>query len=176
MKRVLVLSGMLGLLLMFGCGKKSDAGPTGPGWSGFNPDNGKFTVAMPGTPEEKSMLGSIGKEWTSSADGLTYTVSYQELQLPPGTSDTDQAERQLDMEEDALVTLQGGKFMRDKKPLIVGGVPGREVDIDVDGKNMRRIRMALAGNRLYQIELSGPSDKVASGDADSFLDSFRVGK
>ncbi|HEX3998602.1 MAG TPA: hypothetical protein VHX65_08645 [Pirellulales bacterium] len=175
MKRALLISGMLGLMLMLGCWKKAESGPSAPGWSGFNPDNGKFTVAMPGTPTE-TPLGTNGKMWTSSSDGMTYSVSYQELQLPPGTSDTDQAEQQLDAEEETYLTLQEGKHTGDRKPLIVGGVPGREVDIDIDGKTIRRVRMALAGNRLYMIEVSGPKDKVNAADTDAFLDSFRVGK
>ena len=103
MKRVLVFGGLVGLLLLCGCGKKADSGPSGAGWSGFDPEQGKFTVAMPGTPTEKPLDGSAGKSWTSSADGLTYTVSYAELQIPPEPPTRIKVEQWMDNEVEVLL-------------------------------------------------------------------------
>jgi hypothetical protein len=176
MKRVLVLGGLMGLMLVCGCGKKSTAGPTAAGWSGFDPEQGKFSVAMPGTPTETPLKNSPGKVWTSSADGLTYSVQYAELAMPEGSAGTDKVEAYMDDEVSWLMTTQGGSFAGEKKPLMVGGQPGRETDIDINGKTLRRIRMCIAGNRLYSVEVSGPPDKVATPEVDSFLDSFKVAK
>ena len=52
------------------------------GWIGFDPEHGKFAVAMPGTPKEEPLNDATGKIWTSSADGLTYSVSYEEFNIP----------------------------------------------------------------------------------------------
>lgn len=177
MKRVLVVGGLMGLMLICGCWKKAASGPSAAGWSGFDPEQGKFSVAMPGTPTEKPLKGgAAGKMWTSSADGLDYTVSYEVIQIPAGAADTDQVERWMDDDVDVLVTTQGGTLTGQTKPLMVGGLTGREVDIDVDGKTLRRIRMCIAGDRLYSVEVSGPADKVGKPDVNAFLDSFRVGK
>lgn len=176
MKRALILGGLFGLILLSGCFGKSASGPSSAGWSGFDPEKGKFTVAMPGTPTEKPNKEGSGDSWSSTADGMTYSVSYQQLNLPAGAADTDQAERVMDNEVTYVDTIEGGTITGQKKPLVVGGEPGRELDVDVDGKTMRRIRMCVAGDRLYKVEVSGPKDKVASSDADSFLDSFRVSK
>lgn len=176
MKRALLFGGLVGLMLLFGCGKKSDAGPSGAGWTGFDPEHGKFSLAMPGTPTEKPLNGSAGKSWTSTADGLTYTVRYAELQIPDASADTDKAEQWMDNEVEFLLTIEGGTLTGQTKPLMVGGQPGREVVIDVDGKTVRRIRMCVAGNRLYRVEVSGPKDKVGTPEVNSFLDSFRATK
>lgn len=179
MKRAFVTSGLLGLLLLCGCGKGNDSSG-GSGWSGFDPDNGRFTVNMPGTPTEQPMTSGKGKSWTSTADGLTYSISYQELSLPAGAADTDEAETEMNNEVNTYeLTHKGTTVTGEKKPLILGGasgVPGREVEVELDKNNTRRIRMCLSGNRLYEIEISGPREKVAASDADSFLDSFRLGK
>lgn len=178
MKRAFVTSGLLGLLLLCGCGKGNDSSG-GSGWSGFDPDNGKFTVNMPGTPTEQPMTSGKGKSWTSTADGLTYSVSYQELDVPAGTADSDRAESLMNDEVEHIDFLGKGKVLGEHKPLMIGGaggVPGREVDVEIDKNNTRRIRMCLVGNRLYEVEISGPREKVAASDADSFLDSFRLGK
>ena len=176
MKRVMVFGGLVGLVLLCGCGKKSDAGPSGAGWTGFDPEHGKFSLAMPGTPTENPSDGSAGKSWSSSADGLTYTISYAELQTPEASADTDKVEQWMDNEVDIMLTIERGTLTKQQKPLMVGGQPGREVDIDVDGKTVRRIRMCVAGNRLYRVEVSGPKDKVFTPEVDSFLDSFKAAK
>jgi hypothetical protein len=177
MKRVLVFAfGFFAIALLNGCGGSSTSGPTGSGWTGFDPENGKFTVAMPGTPAEKAMTESIGKRWVSTADGITYTVGYDQLRLPAGTADTDQAEQYMDNEVSTMQMLDTGKFSGEKKPLVVGGVPGREDDFELDGNKLRRIRMCVSGDRLYKVEITGPKDKVSSADADQYLESFRVSK
>jgi hypothetical protein len=177
MKRVLVCGSLLGLMLLGGCGKKATEGPSAAGWSGFDPEKGKFSVAMPGTPAESPLKsGSPGKMWTSQADGLTYSVGYEDVQLPPGAADTDQVQDFMNTEVEWMITVRGGTLAGQKQPLIVGGQPGREVDIDVDGKTLRRIRMCIVGDRLYTVEVSGPADKVSPPDIDSFLDSFKVAK
>lgn len=176
MKRALVCGGLMSLMLLCGCWKKAaTTGPSSPGWSGFDPEQGKFAVAMPGTPKEQPLVGSDGKMWTSNADGLTYSVSYEVLQVPPGTSESDQAEQIMDNEVNFMVkTTQGAVLAGEKKPLMVGTLPGREVDIEIGGTAMRRIRMCLAGNRLYLVEVSGPKEKVTGPDVTSFLDSFKA--
>jgi hypothetical protein len=176
MKRVLVFGGLMTAMLLCGCGKPADSGPSGAGWSGFDPEHGTFSVAMPGTPAEKASGSSTEKSWTSTADGLTYTVGYAELKLPEGTSDTDRVEKLMDEEIDTMLTIKGGTLTGQKKPLMVGGQPGREVDIDIDGKTVRRIRMCVVGDRLYEVEVSGPNDKVATPEVDSYLDSFKTTK
>jgi hypothetical protein len=149
MKRVLVFGGLMGLMLVCGCGKKASSGPNAAGWSGFDPEQGKFSVAMPGTPTEKPLKGLAGKAWTSTADGLTYSVGYEALQVPAGATGTDQVEAWMDNDVDVLLIREGGTLTGQTKPLMVGSLPGREVDIDVDGKTVRRIRMCVAGDRLY---------------------------
>ncbi len=175
MKRLLVSSALVGLILLAGCGK-SDSGAGGSGWSGFDPENGKFTVAMPGTPKEEPLKNGTGKKWTSSADGLTYSVLYEELNIPAGAADTDQAETHMDEEVNTYEMTSEGIVRGEKKPLMVSGLPGREVIVEIDKNTNRRIRMCISGKRLYEVVITGPRDKVASTDADSFLDSFRLGK
>ena len=175
MKRVLVLGGLMGLMLLCGCGRKAVSGPSAAGWSGFDPEQGKFAVAMPGTPKEEPLIGSDGKMWTSEADGLTYSVSYEVLQIPNGTAETDKAQQLMDNEVEVFVkTTQGATLTGEKRTLMVGSIPGREVDVEIGGTTLRRIRMCIAGNRLYQVQVSGPKEKVGTPDVDSFLDSFRV--
>jgi hypothetical protein len=178
MKRapLLLLGCLLAAALLNGCGGGSASGPTGSGWTGFDPDNGKFTIAMPGKPVETTTTEPISTRWTTTADGVTYSVGYDKLTIPSGTADTDQAEQYMDNEEDTMRTLEGGKFLPDIKPLVVGGVPGREVDVEPEPNKLRRIRMCVSGDRLYKVEISGPKDKVGTADATQFLDSFRIAK
>jgi hypothetical protein len=175
MKRVLVFSGLMGLMLLCGCGKKANSGPTGPGWTGFDPEQGKFSVAMPGTPEEKSLPEATGKVWTSTADGLTYSVQYKVQEFPNGTPESDAVVQIMDGDVQWSVTTKGGTIIGEPKTLSVGGQTGREVVID-DGNTLRRIRMCVAGDRLYSVTVSGPKDKVGTPEVDSFLDSFRLAK
>jgi hypothetical protein len=53
--------------------------------------------------------------------------------------------------------------------------PARELVAEKDQFHLR-VRMILAGNRLYQVLVVGPRELTASKDADSFFKSFDIAK
>jgi len=179
MTRSLAYCGLVGLLLFCGCGKAAKEGGAGGGtsatnsgeWKTFDPEQGKFSVLMPGTPEEARVKGGVtGKQWSAQADGLTYTIHYEVLNKSPSA---EEAERLIDNEVDVLPFALNATKVGDD-PKLVGGQSGRELAFELKDKTRLRLRICVAGGRMYSLEATGTKELVNSINANTFLDSLKL--
>jgi hypothetical protein len=166
---------LLILAFPFACGAAQSSGPE---WKEFVSKPGGFRVLLPGVPREQ-------KQTTQTPAGAvvltlfllelqkgrgTYGVGYSELagSVKPGTW-----EKRLEKARDQAVARAHGKLRADRR-ITLQGSPGREFEIEVDGKLLIRTRMFAANNRLYQVLAIGPSVWLLSRETTQFLDSFRL--
>lgn len=174
-------------LVVSGCGKSDSASekPNAPGTntsSGgtldsdglmlFDPDQGKFTVRVPGLLEAQG--GDIdGKSYRLKTPSLTYTIGYTEVRLPSDAA-SDRINKFLAAEVSALQFEEGGKIVGEAKSMEIAGAPGTEVELEMKDKTHRRIQFIVFDGRLYRLEVAGTSDAVVSADAERFLHSLKL--
>jgi hypothetical protein len=164
---------MLALLLQPGLTPAQDQK-----WKPFSSKAGGFSVLVPGVPTEKdqaitTLAGVINCKMyeVTLAQGALVTA-YNDLpqKVQPGGE-----KAVLDGARDGAVANVKGKLLSDKD-IKLGTAPGREVEIDVQGKARIRTRIYLVnGSRMYQVMVVGANaDFPASKDANRFLDSFKL--
>jgi hypothetical protein len=151
-----------------------------PNWKTVTSKEGRFTVAMPGTPAQtkkivKTATGKLQVMMLVAEGRLdsTFVVSYTDYadaDLKKGTID-----RRLDQARDGAVDSSGGT-LRSEKSIDLAGNRGREIVIESDGAVIVRMRIFLVQRRLYQVMVlgAGPIFAPKEKDAGIFLDSFRL--
>jgi len=143
-------------------------------------EGGSFTVALPCSPTEdrqrvKTASGQLEVNVFLAEDknNTSYVVSYSDLPEAETKKGTEQ--KRLDFARDGAVAKARGK-LRSEKPVELAGHPGRELVIDTDNELVVRLRIYVAGRRLYQVMAVGPGAAVLQRDGTFFLDSFRLDK
>jgi hypothetical protein len=168
----------LTLPLVLGAAQAQENLPAG--WRVITSKEGRFTVALPGTPTQTKQ-----RVWTAAAsldvhlfvldtkqDGA-YVVSYCDLpadEVKPGSE-----QQRLDLARDGAVSNARGK-LRSEKEITLNGNPGREIEIEADKGQRVLLRMIVVKQRLYQTMAMGPASFTQSSDVTLFLDSLRMVK
>lgn len=142
----------------------------------FAPKGGRFTIQMPGNPEEQTnkvntVAGPIEVHmFTVSPDRSTlYGVGYGDSAVMNTKPESDI----LDGARDGVVRNVKGKLDSEKK-ITIDKYPGRDFLVVIKGGVVRE-RAYLVKDRLYQVIFVSSSREFATGkDADKFLDSFKL--
>jgi hypothetical protein len=154
-------------LLLLGCG---------PDLVEYTSEEGRFAVRVPGTPrvsKKKTAAGETALATVEQPNGR-YVVAYLDLQTEPGEGAA-MAQERLEKARDGAVSGVGGKVLADRPITLAGKYPGRDVTIELPGKDdLARDRMYLVNGRLYQVTATGRKWWVESADTRKFLDSFRL--
>jgi hypothetical protein len=148
-----------------------------PEYKQFASSAGRYKILFPGavkseTQELKTELGPLKLTMDSIelGDDTIFCVTF--LDYPEDVTKTDPGKR-LDKIRDGNKGADGKVLS--EKDVTVGPekFPGREVLIEKPGAVVR-IRIVLAGARMYQVMIDGPKVFITSRDADRFFDSFQV--
>lgn len=157
-----------------GCGKAE--------WKDFKSEAGKFSVQLPGVPEEKTQPVNVAKlgnvnmfTYTLEQSDGAYMAAYNDY--PAGLFAQVSTDKVLDGARDGAVgNMQGGKLISEQK-IAIGNYPGRDIVAEGAQGNMTfvvKARVYLVNYRLYQVMAIMPKDKSSSIDAAKFLDSFKL--
>lgn len=150
-------------------------------WKPFSPKNGKFTIKMPGTPNNQ-FIQDINYEGGKSklyfflleldSGNGAYGISYNDYLIDK--IDDNVIKRALDLGRDGVVRGFKGKLIASKDIKFDNTYQGRDFTFEFgDGKRGRE-KMFLIDKRLYQIVVLGSEEMVKSKDADKFFDSFKI--
>jgi hypothetical protein len=179
MRRLIESFGLLVLLMICGCssdGSGSTATSSG-GWKDFEPEQAKFTIKMPGDPAPLPKPdAAVANIWGSSAGNLSCSVRYTELTDPSLTQNQDKIEEIFDDVYSTIGLTEGLDNREQKRQVNFGGIAGREIDGTTPDKKATRIRMCIAGGRLYRADVTGSKEAVDSSAAEEFFNSFKVGR
>ena len=146
----------------------------------FVSKDGKFTVALPDKPTDKSIKSKFGDadiairlfSVNQKDKGRAFVVSYTDY--PKAAIGAD-ADKFVAGRVDANVSpLKGKVLSNDKITLGKAKHPGREVRVELADKKQYRARVFLVGERVYQVVLLGPDEFVKSKEADDYFASFAV--
>lgn len=140
----------------------------------YTSTDGKFTVYFPVDATVKTNTQTVGDAPMAIAeltDKTGYLVAYTDL---PVAAESVLAKPLLDAAEKAFTP--GAKAMLIESSEIEVGekkYPGREVLAELqDGKT--RVRIVLAGSRMYAVGVGGPGDFATGRTGTLFLNSFSV--
>ena len=141
-------------------------------WESFRPENGGFTVLMPGKPANLSYDTDSVIYGVQLPGETEFTVAWSDHSSEVATIG---AEAALEVARDSQTLLQDRQLLTDK-PLVVQGHPARDVaSVNTDGFVLH-CRMIIAGDRLYQ--LAWVTEKANYSPADpaltKFLESFKL--
>jgi hypothetical protein len=162
------------LLLTIGFQQTKDEN-TQSGWTVFSPEDGGFSVMLPGKPtqrplrhnEEAGLKPAPLYEITSG--DFKYVVSYMDY---PFSAEGAQRDKLLDMGAEAGIAGAGGKVVSNK-PISLGEYPGRDVKGEMKGF-VYRARVYLVKQRLHLLIVWQPSERADSENAAKFFDSFKI--
>lgn len=145
----------------------------------FKSKEGKFSVALPGKPVEKTNKVKIGDGEVEmhvftlrQKDGV-FAITYNDYAKAVVGDDPDKflagvVERNAANLKGKLVTDE--KITTGKKKY-----PGRVIRVEMpDKKGLYRARIFLAGERLYQVVALGPDEFAKSKAVDDYLNSFEI--
>jgi hypothetical protein len=176
MRFALAAVGLVLALVSSGCNSGSD-GASPSGWKEFAPEQEKFSVRMPGDPAPVASNDmSDSKAWTSDGGNLRYLIRYTQLSDPSIDKDQRRIEETFDNTFDTMGITENLTDLDQKKELSVAGVSGREIIGTTADKKTKRIRLCVAGGRLYRVEVIGANSAVASPDAEAFFNSLKIGR
>ncbi len=177
--RSVLCGGWVALLALAGCSKTSSSAATGT-WNDFDPESGKVSIRMPGEPkpilagELKDINAARG--WFVESGPVTYRLSYRELSPSSKVVDQDQIEGNFDDFREMLPIVENVKKLKEKKPLSVAKVSGRELDVVTKDGKSQRIQICISGGRFYRADITGPEDAINNVDGEMFFNSFTVGR
>lgn len=170
-KRLLILA-LVAALVATGCQQA--------GWTTFSSREGGFSVLLPSPPTEQrqtvnTVAGPIEAYFfvvdRQKQDRFVYTVAYSDY--PDAVVEKRDPGAILDGARDGAVKNVRGRLLSELS-LSLGGHPGREINIAVEGTHTIRARLYLVNNRLYQVSVLAPSEKLGSKNVGQFLDSFTL--
>ena len=143
----------------------------------FASEKGQYTIEMPGKPVAtaiKAENGSIEYRQTAlTSAGELFTIVY--VDLHGGMLIKGDPQKTLAAYRDGF---RGGQKIVKDRDITLGEdkVPGREYLIELNAADdiYLRVRVYLAGTRIYILTLMGEKDQVNSRAADRFFESFRL--
>lgn len=153
------------LLILAACGRKP-----------FSPEGSGFTVEMPCDPEQQSTTIETP---AGSIKLIVYLCRTSDRAYLAGYSDYPLADMKGKVEpfldgarEGALKS--GNNRLISERSISLDGRPGRELHMEAPNGLRLRVRMILAGNRLYQVGVVSPKIDAESPETGKYLDSFRL--
>jgi hypothetical protein len=143
----------------------------------FASSAGRYKVLFPGavkseTTDVKTPAGDrkLTLDTVEVSEALVFLVTY--IDTPDDVAKAPAGPR-LEKVRDATKGTDG-KVLADKEVAVGADKhPGRDVLIEKPAAVLR-VRIVIAGNRLYQVMIQGPKEFVTAKDADRFFDSFEI--
>lgn len=152
-------------------------------WKNFSHADGRFSVMMPGTPEQSSYdmpIPSGTMKFISSMVDLpdqakVFAVIY--VDYPPGPADGDEVTAHKVIEKYVAGAAKKRKAeMQQNSKIKLGNYPGQEYLFTIPENGDKSMwRLCFVQNRLYQLFFTwSPKRGDSSAEAERFLNSFKV--
>jgi hypothetical protein len=146
-------------------------------WELFASERGRFVVAVPAIAKRMDIPVKGADEsmrFFLMNEQRGYAIAY--FEIGPEALQQESADELLDASIMRLANVRDATIEK-FKTIELHGIPGREAIVRLGEGKHSRIRSYLAGARLYLIQvIAGSSEPLRDGDADRFLDSFRIGQ
>jgi hypothetical protein len=142
---------------------------------------GGFKIAMPAEPVEQtrhipSPHGQIEvRYYLAQQAGVHYIVSFSDYPRAQAEADPDKL-----LEEATIGPVRGVEgTLLSKKDRKIGQSPGKEIEFSFEGPggstSLGRVRLYLAGTRMYSLTVIGPKESVTKA-SEPFFSSFALAR
>jgi hypothetical protein len=147
-------------------------------WKTFVSNDKKFTTQFPTEPDLKPVIfvntpaGNVELlQYISKVNDIQYEVAYGDF--PSNAFIGMTSVQQLDNARNGAVENVQGKLLNE---LIIskGNYPGREITVKVEPNIVLTEQIILNNNRLYQIIVIAPGDKLFIAKRSEFFNSFKI--
>ena len=171
MKKYVILF-VLGMLLFTGCTTQEPFEP--PQLEEFVSEDGSFSIMLPGKPEFETQtvdteLGDINYySYSIEVGGVGYVASYSDY--PEEFIEASAAEQLLDGARDGSIV---GGTLTNEEIISINGYPGREFTVSFR-EGIFRTRLYLVNNRLYNIFVRIPKNRMKDVTGTDVLSSFKL--
>lgn len=174
MKTKLCIFLLVAVCIICGCSRHE--------WKAFSSTKGKFSVLMPGDPQEQhqvvnTAVGPIDLYMYAVDSGsIAYIVGYSDY--PEDFIKNSEPKKLLDGARDGAIRNIKGTLVAERN-ITIEAHPGREFAFDVPKQSgipyngTGRSHMFLVGNRLYQCMVIGKKDSRIE-DIEKFVNSFKL--
>jgi hypothetical protein len=154
------------------------AAAQGSAWKEFHSVDGKFSVEMPGDPEESVVTVNIGSgdrhsnTFTYSDEGLNqFMVAYSDrTSKEPRKSSNEEL---FDKVRKGILIATEGKLLSESS-VTLSGFPGREIVLERGDGTRQTERFYLVNDRVYQVSADIRKRGLGTADVERFLNSFRL--
>jgi hypothetical protein len=152
----------------------SGGGDTGGNWQTFTSQDGKFSVELPGKPQEGSRSIPVGTDtmelhtFSLGTSKESYTMTFSDY--PASIMQTSAAT----LLEGALTGVVGQGTLVDKQSITVDGNPGIQAEFEVPGTGYSWYKALFVEERMYQLIVIAQNKDATAQDAKRFLDSFEL--
>ena len=138
-------------------------------WKKVYSSVGKFTVNMPGTPQEETEKdGSVSSSYTLKSDSGYYRVGYFDLS-ELGKLTPDQVNQLLELAPSKFVESTGAKLSGIRN-ITLAGNPGKEFNFGINPQIVGKGRVYVSNNKLYLLVVVTPEP----ANVENFFNSFRL--
>lgn len=161
MKNFTWLAPFVAALLLAGCASSPPA---------FSPADSGFSVAMPGTPQEKSDKKGT-HIFVSEVNGKGYIVGYTDFGHMVKANKSN-ADIMLDATRNGIINGARSKLVSEQK-IEVEGHPGRDLHLITKEGFAMHLKLILTETRLYQVGVAAPQKDKDAPEIDQYIDSFR---
>ncbi|MBD2436192.1 hypothetical protein [Nostoc sp. FACHB-110] len=156
--------------------------PVQPKWQLFRAPDGRFTVLMPGTPNQqtqtqKTQIGEIDLEIFVAEppkQQVAYVVVYNDFPYSYGKLTNPQTI--LDQAQYMALKTTKSSLIRQRNIRSSNGHPGKEIEYINSGGKITKSRMYVAEGRLYQVMAitTRKQQKSLAKTITGYLNSFQV--
>lgn len=157
--------------LWCGCQKADPAIPASA-WQGYSAPDGKFSVALPGSPRSSESNGYQRLEVQPQGSAPTFSVDYADL--PPGFIQSPSQYFEEYRTKTIPQSFGDGKVVS-VRDVSAGDNPGKEFILEFPStKGSLFRRLFIVKNRLYILSVAGTKLDPAAPDVRKFFDSFNI--
>lgn len=146
-------------------------------WKTFASDDKRFTVQFPAEPHRETDIVNTPSgrveliQYMSKNEDILYAVMYGDY---PGNALVGMSSDQLlDNARNGAVENIQGKLLSELI-ILKGNYPGREITVKVEPSTVLTAQIILKDNRVYQVMVVTPSDKLFVSQRREFFNSFEI--
>lgn len=146
-------------------------------WEEFSPDNGKFSVSMPGYPQINSQVVPLGNE---KIQMNFYSIGYKDASFVVYATDIPEEQKEAvkaaAKKEKAVSPAREelNSKLISKKKVLLGKIKGEEAE-ELGSSGFRSLtRTWKVGSIIYSLAVTMKEDVFSRKDALFFLDSFKL--
>jgi hypothetical protein len=154
-------------------------------WRQISSVDGQFHIDLPVPSREmfgevetpygalilKGYTGDGGRKPQRFFDSITLIAQYADISILTVEEPTRLVDAVIKARLESLKKQRGGKVISEDR-LDDGVCQGKEIEVELRFTRVRE-RVCIVGDRLYDLEVLAPSDKIRGPDANRFFGSFR---